>query len=225
MRFKKTDLYIISGNIIYLEFPCQYLMTATLLRMQERYESPFYKNKAFGLEEYMDYYAKMYGEFDYYTTYQGFNFPYKVLKAFFCGKFDPLTKKEKIIIDILKKHDTMKYVIGTYLDSTSKRDDFTHEYAHALYYTNKEYKKLINETIQENRTDLEPLFKYLRERMHYHKNTIIDETIAYILENSIRLQRTSTKQKVLNQMHIKFREIFNRFKNTKKEKVESFYLA
>lgn len=85
----------IAKDIYLLRFKTQYELAATFLRVQEHYESPRFHGRIFSLEQFMDWYAKRYGNFTYYEDWAGFNVPSTALQPFYEGKFDPLSEKEK----------------------------------------------------------------------------------------------------------------------------------
>ena len=80
-----VNLYKISGNIFCLKFDNNYDLCMHFLRAQEFYESPFpeFKGKNFNLIDYMEKYAKAYGDnvFTYPGDWCGFNIPSNVLKV------------------------------------------------------------------------------------------------------------------------------------------------
>ncbi|MGV8162513.1 MAG: ABC transporter ATP-binding protein [Candidatus Nanoarchaeia archaeon] len=176
---------IIPG-IYHMQFKTQYEQNSTLLRFQEYYESPKFKGKVFTLKEFKDWYiqstelGKKHG-FNYYSYWQGFNFPSSNLKLFLKGKFDPLSKKEKEFLKIIKSINKKKfYIITTFGRAKILLDH--HEIAHGLFYMDNYYKKQVRQimkklTTKENQT----LERYLSKQMGYHKSVIEDEMQAYLL--------------------------------------------
>jgi hypothetical protein len=104
----------IAKCIYLLRFKTQYELAATFLRVQEHYESPRFHGHIFSLEQYMDWYAKRYGNFTYYEDWSGFNVPSTALQPFYEGKFDPLAEKEKQFLRLFKDLRERFYVIGIY---------------------------------------------------------------------------------------------------------------
>jgi len=129
----------IAKGIYLLRFKTQYELTATFLRIQEHYESPHFHGRIFSLEQYMDWYAKRYGNFTYYQDWAGFNVPSTAFQQFYEGKFNPLSEKEKQLLRLFKDVRERFYVIGIY-DSGAK-DSLTHELAHALFFVDDSYRK------------------------------------------------------------------------------------
>ncbi len=164
------------ANIIHLKFKLKRDLTKTMLRFQEHFESPKFKDKFFSLEEFKTWYASTTKskKFTYYSDWSGFNFPSKILKPFYEGKFDPLTAEEKTILDLLREEGDKFYVIATF-----KNEDVKHETAHARFYVDAEYRKQVKKVVKT--IDTKPLFKVLKG-MGYDKSVLIDEAHAYLLE-------------------------------------------
>ncbi len=163
-------------NIIHLKFKLKRDLTRTMLRFQEHFESPKFRGKVFSLEQFKTWYASTTDskKFTYYSDWSGFNFPSKILKPFYEGKFDPLTPEEKTILDLLREEGDMFYVIATF-----KSEDVKHETAHAKFFVDAKYRKEVKRVI--GTIDTKPIFKILKE-MGYDKSVWIDEVHAYLLE-------------------------------------------
>jgi len=102
----------VSDKLYFLHFQNQREMAETFLRFQEFYESPKFKGKIFTLENYKDWYRKIKGKFSYYSDWDGFNLPSKILKPFYDGKFNPLSDKEKQLLSIFKKMKGNYYIVA-----------------------------------------------------------------------------------------------------------------
>jgi hypothetical protein len=168
-----------SPNIYHLEFESRRDLTSTLVRFQEHYESPKFRNKIFSLEKFVEWYRSKKKRFTYFSDWEGFNFPSYVLKPFYEGKFDVLTTREKQVLDLFTGKKNF-YVIGTY-KSDSHRDNKStkkHEIAHAMFYLNKKYRASVEKEL--SKIDLRPICRYLK-RIGYHKEVFVDECHAYLL--------------------------------------------
>jgi hypothetical protein len=165
-----------SPKIIHLKFKRKMDLTKTMLRFQEYFESPKFRNKYFSLEEFKAWYitTTVNNTFSYYSDWSGFNFPSKTLKSFYAGKFDPLTQEEKHILDLLRQERGRFYVIATF-----KSEDVRHETAHAKFYVDARYRNEVKKVISS--IDTKPIFKVLKE-MGYDKAVWVDESHAYLLE-------------------------------------------
>lgn len=183
----------LNENIVVLRFETQYELCSTFLRIQEFYESPFkqIRKKYFTLEQYMDLYAKEYGNFTYTLDWSGFNIPDTKIREFFDVFGKNLLEKEKhfkkLISNKLRKNKKF-YIIGDYSrsDLNAKKlikerfNTFSHEIAHGLYYLNSKYRNDMIELIEciNEKTKKKITNKLLD--WGYHKSVIDDEIQAYL---------------------------------------------
>ena len=179
MNIKKSE---IAEKIYLLEFDNQFELTSTLLRFQEFYESPKFKGKIFTLDEFKRWYSKLKGSFSYYKDWNGFNIPSRILKPFYLGKFNPLSDKEKQILELFKSEKENDYIIaihksGIFRFSYFRKMLLNHEIAHALFHTNKKYKKECLNLIR--KYNLEEAKKKLLKSGGYSKEVLEDEIQAY----------------------------------------------
>jgi len=172
------------SNVIHFKSDNQYEISMTFMRMQEFYESPIkdIRNEYFTLEQYMDRYAELSGNFTYTLDWAGFNIPGDVVSRFFAVFYPDLTMKESRLHGQLRrsineylKYETKFYVIGTY-----KNSDVAHELAHALFYLNDSYREKM-----ENLVKSIPSIEYNRLskkliKMGYDTSVIDDEIQAYL---------------------------------------------
>lgn len=192
---KKVSFKIqqILPKVFYIEFKDRKDLTSTLLRFQETYESPKFRNKFFSLEEFAAWYkTTRKGRFTYFSDWSGFNFPSYVLKPFYEGQFDTLSIREKQILEAFKDEKGLFYIIATY--KSKNQEDFMgtkkHEIAHSQYYLNKSYHKSVN-TILKN-LKLKPIFAYIKS-LGYHQSVFLDEAHAYLLTDSDSLVEAGVK--------------------------------
>ena len=176
----------ISPNIYAVEAKTQKELAQTFLRFQEHYESPYFKDKIFTLEEFIPWYKQFTKKekFTYYKDWEGFNVPNYVFNEFFNGSFDPLTKKEQWLLNKvskIKSKGSPYYIIGYVKGSKNTKK---HEMAHALFYTNPSYFYEVLDALWQSDEfyykEMDVLDEHLLS-MGYHEDTIIDETHAYIL--------------------------------------------
>lgn len=150
----KTDLVNgrvveLKPNIFVFEIPDKYELAMLFCRHQEFYESPFkdIRGKNFSLEYYMNRYRKDKDkfEFTYPEDWAGFNIPSNSFKRGLSvfdendnvNEYDEIIAKALLDIDVPAAEKF--YLIG--VRSIEQLSTLNHEFAHALYYTNKEYKK------------------------------------------------------------------------------------
>lgn len=167
-------------------------LAETMMRFQEYYESPGWQGKIFTRGQFLSWYSEKYGS-SYFEDWSGFNFPSNVLEPFKKGLFDPLTKKEKKILNYLKYRTDDFYIIGANNNKVLK-----HELCHALYYTNKKYKSEVEVLLKNNKSKIKQLIKYLLE-MGYCENVLFDEVQAYILDgNYLQENDIAVPEQIIN---------------------------
>lgn len=162
--------------IYHVSFSTNYLLTATMMRFQEHYESPKFRGSIFTHEEFMDWYAADRGSMSYFTDWSGFNVPSWVIGAFRSGKFDPLSRKERSFLDLLDGVTGDFYVIAT-SDTRPDPETLAHETVHGLYYAHPSYAAEVRRRL--GRFNLGKFRQKLR-RMGYHAAVIDDELNAYL---------------------------------------------
>ncbi len=157
-----------------LSFPDRYLLAATFLRFQEHYESPEFRGRAFTWEEFMDWYARTNGKFSYLEDWAGFNVPDRVLRPFYRGDFDPLTVKERKLLEMFRGVEPPYYVVGTV---KGKLNDMIHELVHGLFAACSDYRRDVRECL--GRHDLAAARRALL-KMGYCREVLDDEINAYV---------------------------------------------
>ena len=176
-------------GIFYLLFNDRIDLSKTMIRFQEHFESPQFKDQVFSRKEFEAWYRqKNNGKFDYYDFWgDGFNIPSHILETFYRGEFKNLTRSEKLILDQFKnRRHTKYYIIATAKNSETKT--FDHEIAHALYYLNPKYREEVESVLRE--IDITPVEKFLKEFYgDYHDSVLRDEAHAWLMHNSKDLQK------------------------------------
>jgi hypothetical protein len=178
----------IRSNVYLITAPTNYEISSMFLRPQEFYESNFpnIQNNYFTLEEYIDTYVHATGAFTYYNDWAGFNISSYHIKQFFNKFAYNLSKKEIILLELLKKINPELtdpfYVIGTkHQDAKS----INHELAHAYYYLNTNYRAYMEkESLKFSLSLWDKLNCNLQENYLYNKNVIRDEAQAYLATSS-----------------------------------------
>ena len=183
-----------------------YARPMTFLRVQEYYESPNpeFRGKHFNIWDYIEWYSRTKKDvFTYAFDWGGFNIPLPIAWECYEGK-DKEPKKgyngvrslpdswkskwDETMKDIVwnvqsqmfnkkNRRDMNAYIIGA---KDTENSTFQHEVAHGLYYTNKEYRELMDEI-----TQTIPLNHYLKFRsnllkMGYTESVVDDEIQAYL---------------------------------------------
>jgi hypothetical protein len=175
----------VGPGIYLLRFKTQYGLTSTFLRVQEHYESPEFHGRVFSLEQYLDWYAGQHGNFIYYQDWSGFNVPSTAFAPFYAGAFDPLTRKEKRLLALFAGLSGRFYVIGIY---EGRGSTLTHELAHALFFTDDDYRTKVREAMRpyDTRTLEQQIAK-----AGYARHVIEDEIQAYLIAPSGKLGAAS----------------------------------
>ena len=176
MPEKKFAKERIADAIFLLRFESQYDLAATFLRVQEHYESRRFAGRVFTLEQFMDWYADEFGQFTYYEDWVGFNVPSTALAPFREGKFDPLLEKEKRLLQMFRHEQPPFYIIG--VSSAASKGDLAHELAHALYFTDADYRRAARRAIRGHDTSA---IEHELFRMGYARRVIPDEVHAYLV--------------------------------------------
>jgi hypothetical protein len=167
------------GSPIYLiESKNRQDLAATFMRFQEYYESPVFSGRPFTVDEFATWYASEYGAFTYHQDWSGFNMPSWVLEPFRNGEFNPLTDKEKNLLNFFRNIQSDFYIIGATLQDEECADTIKHEFAHGVFFANKDYKRDVINCLNVHRPNM---VKVALQEMGYGKNVLEDETNAYLL--------------------------------------------
>jgi len=150
-------------------------------RPQEYYESPSakFRGKEFSIWDYMKWYhTKNENGFSYGADWSGFNIPIAVLKECYRKLNKTESPYDKVMDQILSRIlPNTGYVIGC---GDTKGETFKHEICHALYHTNKNYKKQMDNLTKGLPQKYYHTFKKNLLGMGYTTKVINDEIQAYL---------------------------------------------
>jgi len=154
----------------------------TFIRFQEYYEGPSHKGTVFTLKEYTDWYKKHRGKgkFTYCSEYTGYNLPDYAFNPFLEGKFNPLSKSEKTLLNAVKPLEKPFCIIGINPTGKYALTALHHELAHGLWYTNKEYRIAMTKLVKMIPKHILTLIQQELKQGGYHKDVYDDETQAYL---------------------------------------------
>lgn len=208
MKYKIKE---IKPNIFAVIVKDRYERAMLFSRVQEFYESPSqsFRDKKFSVWDYYRWYSKEnLGCFSYPNDFVGFNLPLIVAKK--CYQINdvetPYDLEMKKIVDDLYKNGERGYLIG--VDSL-KNSTFRHELAHALYYTNLEYKEEMDE-ITRNLSDFNvSKFKKNLRAIGYCSGVMKDEIQAYMSTEISRKVAKGIKNK--KTLHQKYKTVFKKY--------------
>lgn len=192
MQVKAKVRQIRPLNLFHFSFDTAWDMNMTLVRIQEFYESPKFRNKHFTLEQYMDWYAETEAkknkdgtvDFDYTSRVYGLNFPGKIVKSFI-EKFDAgIRPREQWFLDRLSTQvdieDDNYYVIGTFGTCSEEKETLDHEIRHGMYYLLPKYRREINKVLDKHWSKTKTYRKDVLRR-GYGKSVLKDEMHAFAL--------------------------------------------
>jgi len=206
-------------NVFHINFPSQEKLASTFLRFQEHFESPSFKGKIFSLDDFKYWYTKnspngkKTDQFTYYSDWSGFNIPSETLIPFQDGLFDPLSLEEIEFLELFKSKKHPFYIIGTYGD---EKKSLKHELAHALFYTNEEYRNSVLAVIHEIPDEFKELFvKALESSAAYHYSVYLDELQAYLVSGLEKLKESDLDLFPFLRFEKKLKIIFDSFLSKK----------
>lgn len=208
MKYKIKE---IRPNIFALVVKDQYERAMLFCRIQEFYESPSasFRDKKFSIWDYYRWYSKENsGSFSYPRDFVGFNLPLVVAKK--CYEMNetetPYDKEMKRIVDELHKNGQRGYLIG--VDSL-KNSTFRHELAHALYYSDLEYKSEMDAITNGLSEFNMSRFRRNLRAIGYCSGVFKDEIQAYMSTEIHRKVAKGVKNK--KTLHQKYKSIFKKY--------------
>lgn len=171
-----------------------YERTMLFCRYQEFYESPFdeIKGKEFSWEKYMSIYRKKtkHEIFTYPKDWTGFNIPSNIIeKGLSTFSFRTWGPYDEIMSNIwyycenyplkLDKPRKKWYLIGA---SSKDVKTINHELAHGYYYTNREYKKIVDNLLMSipDKTREKIFNKLIKMGYLNDKKILMDEAQAFL---------------------------------------------
>lgn len=180
----------ISNDITLLTYKDKESLCKAFCRIEEYYESPFFRGLIFSLGQYREWYSTEFGAWSYYKDWSGFNIPSEAFTIFNKGMFDPLSQHEAELIDLFRYKSGKFCVIGTYEGCDS--DVYEHEICHAMFNTNAIYREAVLYELDLVDGKLDGLKNHLRE-LGYNEFVILDECHAYICESFQYLDKKNIK--------------------------------
>lgn len=203
-------------GVYHLSFADRKDLTSTLLRFEEFYESPKFRNKIFSMNEFYSWYltTRDNQKFSYLTDWSGFNFPSTVFNPFWSGKFKNLSKREQKVLQKFPETKKKFYIIGTYRNNKNIKDNkliLKHELAHSLYYLDASYRRKVNKILE--KINQKPIHKYLK-KLGYHPSVLMDETHAYYLTDQDALieAKIPISQLVAHKLDALFDEYYRKYR-------------
>lgn len=206
----------VAPKIFAVVVPNDYDRAMLFCRAQEFYESDnsLFNGQDFSIWDYMKWYSdKNKGLFTYPKDWNGFNIPFSVALNCIIGTEEE-TPYDNIMQEILDKillteNYYGSYIIGTKLDNGLT---FKHEMAHALYYTNEEYKNIVDKLTSEIPLKYYNIMVINLLNLGYDKSVINDEIQAYISTNyNHKYFNNGVEIGMLKELHKKYKKELNHF--------------
>ena len=208
MKIKHKE---VRTNVIALAIPDNYDRAMLFIRAQEFYESPCkrFKNNKFSIWDYARWYSRKTGCFSYPKDFVGFNLPLVVAKK--CYDVNdmetPYDLEMRDLVNELFVNGTKQYLIGA---ESFKGSTFDHELAHALYYTDIEYKNEMDDLTKELSKKSLGVFRKNLRRIGYNSSVVRDEIQAYMgTEINEKICKCVADKK---ELHKKYRRVFRRYR-------------
>lgn len=204
-------------NVFAVIIKDDYDRAMTFCRVQEFYESPNkkFRGKDFSIWDYMKWYSSEYKRgFSYGVDWSGFNIPYDVIEKCYDLQVMSETPYDDEMYYIFNKISDMKkdgkaYIIGA--DSLDS-DTFNHEICHGLYYTNNQYKQLVNEITLTIPTKNYSVFQKNLIDMGYTESVVEDEIQAYLTTNwNYQRFRGGVSKQDCKELHNEYKKVFKSF--------------
>lgn len=182
------SIHEVMPRVYAVEVTDDYERGMLFLRAQEYYESTFleFRGRAFDIFEYMNRYRKHWNKktFTYPADWAGYNIPSESLESCLreLDEVHHTTSYDDHMANIhwyIRKHLPCGkfYLIG--IDSMSS-STMEHEFAHALFYTNPEYRKAMTDLISQMPAKIQEALKDRLMKDGYPEKVLVDEMHAYL---------------------------------------------
>ena len=178
----KYQIKEVKPNIFAVIVKDKYDRAMLFCRVQEYYESPStkFRGKQFSIWDYMKWYDTKNGYgFSYGADWSGFNIPIWVAKECYNSLNKLETPYDKVMDQIVQKLNSHYngYMIGA---GNTSDETFQHEVCHALYHTDKNYKKQMDNLTEGLPKKYYDVFKNNLFKMGYASKVVKDEIQAYL---------------------------------------------
>lgn len=212
----QIELFEIYPRVFALVIKDDKLRSRVFLRYQEFYESDSdtFRGKGFKWRDYIEFYKQKTKKdyFSYHEDFAGYNIPCDSIES--CMKIIPdLNIYDMIMFSVV---DTIREIVGSdnyYLIGIDQNDGededlIHHEFAHALWFSNPEYKQKMESTISEMPIKTKDSIYNKIKSMGYGENVIDDELQAYLATGILpEMARVKDIKKEI----IKFKNVFEKY--------------
>ena len=179
----KYKIKEVKPNVFAVIVKDKYDRAMLFCRAQEYYESPSskFRGKNFSIWDYMKWYHEQYKfGFSYGRDWSGFNIPLKTVRECYNKLTKPESPYDKVMDEILNKLKSESndcYLIGS---KDTEGETFKHEVCHALYHTDKNYKKQMDALTHGLPKKYYNVFASNLVQMGYTTKVVDDEIQAYL---------------------------------------------
>ena len=205
-------------NVLHIQFDSITEMSASLGRVQEFAENPTLHNQVVSWSRLKNYHKSKGNTRTFNAAWLGFNIPGSAFTEFYeqCTHFKP---KEKRVIELVLnyKFEGDFYVMADG-DKRAKKESYKagdHELAHALFGTNKEYKKTVMSLIN-SYSKKDALLLKIKKMNCYAPNVWDDELHAYVttdtFSNLLSRFKLDKEDEELLELKKKLEETFTHYK-------------
>lgn len=174
-------------NVLHIAFDSTHNMSASLGRVQEYAEGPKLHHQIVSWSRLKKYHMSKGNTRTFNDAWLGFNIPGWSFKEFYekCNTFKP--KERELLEKVLSYNFEGEFYVIADADGSAKRESYKageHEFAHALWGTNKEYKKEIKEVLDS--FSMRDTFLLTIKKMNcYAPEVWEDELHAYLTTDSL----------------------------------------
>lgn len=173
--------------IIHIEFDSIQQMSTALGRVQEFAENPKFQHQIVTWSRLKKYHKSKGNRRTFNNAWLGFNIPGWAFKEFYqkCDHFKP--KEKEVIEAVLALKLPSKFYVITDADKSSRKERnkaSVHEFAHAMYATNDDYRATAQILLNEYPETPALLLKIKRMGI-YSEDTWEDELHAYITTDTL----------------------------------------
>ncbi len=199
------NIKLVAPKIYALEGDSSEEVAAVMIRIQENYESPHFRNKVFTLKEFIPWYMASRGKDTLNLPIT--DFPMK-------GKFNPLRAEEQWLVDEITRLNIKDkfYLLG--YDRNDQRV-IKHEIAHGLFYTNRRYKRDVLKALKGVYENHPKVVEELSAH-GYCDEVLIDEFHAWTLTDSQWLKHKGVWTEELDKLKEILETVFEKHTTPKK---------
>ena len=173
----------LAPGIYHARFESLYCLLATAIRLH----GVNFHSTPFDHEESLDRWARLHGNYTYFSDCVGLMLDYRQFAQFKTEGFQPYWRREQALMDLVEGFEEPYMVICTFQDKDPRVDLSTirHELAHAFYELDDRYRRDVLKTMR--RYGIKRLLAFLKKRGYSH-DSLHTEANAYLVEGETVLR-------------------------------------